>query len=200
MGLRPTNSDENQKGAGNPARCHSVPGTTSDINCGAGPRPAAASQAARSDADFSDDGGATGPAQAEGLPHYSPLCGIGNPARPAAWKGGCGQNWPPPNFNDLQMGFRLCAGPPGPALRATGRPTWTSAAGLESCPTSMLLAIRRFQGGDIELLHLEHGPYHTLPSGGVLILDHVEENGRHDLPAKPVFVFQPAALDFVAAR
>src|ERR1017187_4355376 len=33
--------------------------------------------------------------------------------------------------------LEVCAGPPGPALRAiTNRPAWTPAAGLESCPTS----------------------------------------------------------------
>src|SRR5215469_1188231 len=65
-------------------------------------------------------------------------------------------------------------------------------------PSARLLK-GRLESGYIELLHLEHGPHHSLRSWRVLILQQLGQNGRNDLPGDAVLVFQPATLDLFSA-
>src|SRR5271157_299793 len=56
------------------------------------------------------------------------------------------------------------------------------------------------QGGNIELLHSQHGGESPLCGGAIRTAQHVGQCRGHDLPGHPVFVRQPSALNFRPAR
>src|SRR6185369_15780473 len=106
------------------------------------------------------------------------------------------------------LSFRLLARLPTCFASLGGRLTlWRTAFStifITSLCTKMVCGLStpivgRFQPSDVNLLHLKHRFHHSPGARRVLIGQHFDQRLRHDLPRHPVFIHQPAALDFLAA-
>src|SRR6476660_1490711 len=90
--------------------------------------------------------------------------------------------------------------------------TWSSAAMQDSATQNVETAARitfhififssferRFDGGDVDLLHLHHRVERALGDGGVGAGDRLDQDGRCDLPIDAPFVLAPPARTLRAA-
>src|SRR4051812_47792664 len=55
-------------------------------------------------------------------------------------------------------------------------------------------SIGLLQGGNIELVHLQHCLHHALFPGGVFVPEHARQRRGGDLPGDPELVLEPAAV------
>src|SRR6266850_2485563 len=75
-----------------------------------------------------------------------------------------------------------------------------SAMALVEPPCYLLFLLGRLlQLADVDLFHLKHRLHDPLRFRGVLILKQFDQYSRNHLPRQTIFIFQPAALDFLPA-